>query len=71
MRGLEDAIADMERRSARTGRKVHYGLNPFVAIGQSQSAAIAREVIAPMRKGVDQPDGAAAAQESHQRATAR
>jgi FMNH2-dependent dimethyl sulfone monooxygenase len=40
MRGLEDAIADMERRTASIGRKVHYGLNPFVAIGENQSAAL-------------------------------
>ncbi len=40
MRGLEDAIADMELRVARVGRKVRYALNPFVAIGETQSAAL-------------------------------
>ena len=39
MRGLEDAIADMDRRTARFGRKVHYALNPFVAIGEDQTSA--------------------------------
>jgi FMNH2-dependent dimethyl sulfone monooxygenase len=40
MRGLEEAIADMEQRTARTGRKVRYALNPFVAIGESEEAAL-------------------------------
>ena len=39
MRGLEEAIADMDRRTARFGRKVHYALNPFVAIGEDQKTA--------------------------------
>jgi FMNH2-dependent dimethyl sulfone monooxygenase len=37
--GIEDAIADMQRRSARTGRKVRYALNPFVALGRSEQDA--------------------------------
>ena len=39
MKGLEDAIADMDRRTARLGRKVHYALNPFVAIGEDHQTA--------------------------------
>jgi FMNH2-dependent dimethyl sulfone monooxygenase len=40
MRGLDEAIADMEKRTARIGRKVRYALNPFVAIGESEKAAL-------------------------------
>ena len=40
MRGLEDAIEDMDRRTARVGRKVRYALNPFVAIGEDQTSAL-------------------------------
>ncbi len=40
LRGIEAAIADMNQRCARTGRKVRYGLNPFVAIGASPEAAL-------------------------------
>jgi FMNH2-dependent dimethyl sulfone monooxygenase len=40
MRGLEEAIADMEKRTARIGRKVRYAINPFVAIGDSEKAAL-------------------------------
>src|SRR4051794_21392687 len=39
MRALEESIADMEKRTARSGRKVRYGLNPFLALGESQEAA--------------------------------
>ncbi len=40
MRGLEDAIADMDRRTKHFGRKVRYALNPFVAIGDSEKEAV-------------------------------
>jgi FMNH2-dependent dimethyl sulfone monooxygenase len=40
MRGLEEAIADMELRTARLGRKVRYALNPFVAIGDDERTAL-------------------------------
>ena len=36
MRGIEDAIADMNRRTWRSGRKVRYAINPFVALGPSE-----------------------------------
>jgi FMNH2-dependent dimethyl sulfone monooxygenase len=39
MRSLEASIADMNKRTARTGRKVHYALNPFLAIGSSAETA--------------------------------
>jgi FMNH2-dependent dimethyl sulfone monooxygenase len=40
VRGIEDAIADMNRRTQRTGRKVRYAFNPFVALGPSQDDAL-------------------------------
>jgi FMNH2-dependent dimethyl sulfone monooxygenase len=39
VRGIEDAIADMNRRTTRIGRKVRYALNPFVALGKDQQEA--------------------------------
>ena len=39
VRGIEDAIADMNRRTARFGRKVRYALKPFVALGKDQDTA--------------------------------
>ena len=40
VRGIEDAIADMDRRTRRTGRKVRYAFNPFVALGANQEEAL-------------------------------
>ena len=40
LRGTEASIADMERRCARTGRKMRYGLTPFLALGDSKEAAL-------------------------------
>jgi FMNH2-dependent dimethyl sulfone monooxygenase len=40
VRGIESNIADMDRRTKRTGRKVRYALNPFVALGRSQQEAL-------------------------------
>lgn len=40
LRGIEAAIADMDRRSERTGRKVRYALNPFVALGRNEQDAL-------------------------------
>jgi FMNH2-dependent dimethyl sulfone monooxygenase len=40
VRGIEDAIADMDRRVRRTGRKVRYAFNPFVALGANQEEAL-------------------------------
>lgn len=39
LRGIEDAVADMNRRTSRLGRKVRYALNPFVALGSSEQEA--------------------------------
>ena len=40
MKALEASIADMNERTARTGRKVRYALNPFVAIGKDTQEAV-------------------------------
>lgn len=39
MRALEASIADMDKRTARSGRKVHYALNPFLALGANAQEA--------------------------------
>ena len=39
MRGIEEAVADMSRRTKRFGRTVRYALNPFVALGTSKEDA--------------------------------
>ncbi|MDB5508562.1 MAG: Alkanesulfonate monooxygenase [Hyphomicrobiales bacterium] len=44
MRSLEASIADMNARTARTGRKVHYALNPFLALGSSAEDALDQTV---------------------------
>ncbi len=40
MRALDASIADMNQRTARTGRKVRYALNPFLALGASAEEAL-------------------------------
>jgi len=40
MRGIEQAVADMNQRTRRLGRKVRYALNPFVALGASEEDAL-------------------------------
>ena len=40
LRGIEEAIADMNSRVGRSGRKVRYALNPFVALGNSEQDAL-------------------------------
>ena len=40
LRGVEDCIRDMDRRAARFGRKIRYGMNPFVAIGRTHQDAV-------------------------------
>ncbi len=42
LRALEASIADMDRRKAGTGRKIRYGLNPFLALGKSPEHALDR-----------------------------
>ena len=39
LRGIEEAVADMEQRAGRAGRKVRYALNPFLALGTSEEDA--------------------------------
>jgi len=40
LRGIEDSVADMNRRTARLGRKVRFALNPFVALGKNEEDAL-------------------------------
>lgn len=44
LRQLEANIADMEKRAKRTGRKIRYALNPFMAIGKSEEEAVAATI---------------------------
>jgi FMNH2-dependent dimethyl sulfone monooxygenase len=39
LRAIEEAVADMERRAKRAGRRVRYALNPFLALGTSEQDA--------------------------------
>jgi FMNH2-dependent dimethyl sulfone monooxygenase len=39
LRAIEEAVADMQRRADRAGRKVRYALNPFLALGASEEDA--------------------------------
>ena len=38
-RGIEAAVADMNQKTSRFGRRVRYALNPFVALGESEEEA--------------------------------
>jgi FMNH2-dependent dimethyl sulfone monooxygenase len=40
LRGIEDSVADMNRRTKLLGRKVRYALNPFVALGRNDQDAL-------------------------------
>lgn len=40
LRGTEASIQDMERRCKHFGRKMRYGLTPFLALGDSKEAAL-------------------------------
>ncbi|MEA2904270.1 MAG: dimethylsulfone monooxygenase [Alphaproteobacteria bacterium] len=40
LRGIEDSVADMNRRTSRLGKKVRYALNPFVALGRDEQDAL-------------------------------
>lgn len=55
LRSLEAAIADMEERVKRTGRKVRYALNPFCAIGATEEQAVADTVATILQSETD-PD---------------
>ena len=55
MRSLEASIADMEKRTARTGRKVRYALNPFLALGEDAETAF-NHTIAEIFKYDPDPD---------------
>lgn len=55
LRGIEAAIADMRQRADRAGRRVHFALNPFVALGSSPEAAL-KEVIDRIFASEPDPD---------------
>jgi FMNH2-dependent dimethyl sulfone monooxygenase len=40
LHGIEAAVADMNQRTSRSGRKVRYALNPFIALGRNQEEAL-------------------------------
>src|SRR5262249_10021817 len=40
LRAVEASVADLNRRTQALGRKVRYGLTPFIALGPSQEAAL-------------------------------
>ena len=40
LRGIEEAVADMNARGKKFGRKIRYALNPFVALGETKEAAL-------------------------------
>jgi dimethylsulfone monooxygenase len=40
MRSIEASIADMNRRADQAGRKIRYGLNPFIALGDNEQGAL-------------------------------
>ncbi len=40
LRELEASIKDMHRRTERSGRKIHFALNPVIGVGDNEQAAI-------------------------------
>jgi dimethylsulfone monooxygenase len=40
LRSIEASIVDMTARVARTGKKIHFALNPFLALGRSEDDAV-------------------------------
>ena len=44
LRAIDAAVADMNSRTQRFGRKVRYALNPFVALGTSRQDALEKAV---------------------------
>ena len=55
MASVEASIADMNRRTRESGRRVRYALNPFVAIAASEQAAL-DETVAEIFKHDPDPD---------------
>ena len=55
MESVEASIADMNRRTRKSGRRVRYALNPFVAIAASEQAAL-DETVAEIFKHDPDPD---------------
>jgi FMNH2-dependent dimethyl sulfone monooxygenase len=44
LRGIEDSVADMNRRTSALGKKVRYALNPFVALGRDEEDALNKAI---------------------------
>ncbi len=42
LRAIEECVKDMSRRAERLGRKMRFGINPFVALGPDEETAIER-----------------------------
>ena len=40
LRAIEDCVKDMTQRAERLGRKMRFGINPFVALGRDEESAI-------------------------------
>lgn len=40
LRSVEASIADMRRRSDKVGKRIHFALNPFLALGSSEEQAL-------------------------------
>jgi FMNH2-dependent dimethyl sulfone monooxygenase len=40
LRAIEDCVKDMSQRAERLGRKMRFGINPFVALGTDEETAI-------------------------------
>jgi FMNH2-dependent dimethyl sulfone monooxygenase len=55
MRGVDEAITDMRRRAERDGRKVRFGMNPFVAIGPDEETGI-KDTLQKVLKFDPEPD---------------
>jgi len=55
LRGVEDAINDMRRRAEHEGRKVRFGMNPFVAVEKDEETGI-RKTLEQVLKFDPEPD---------------
>ena len=55
MRSVEASIGDMNARAKAAGRKVRYGLNPFVAVASSEESAL-EDTVAQIFKHDPNPD---------------
>ena len=44
LRAIDDCVRDMTRRAEKLGRKIRFGMNPFVALGPDEETAIASTI---------------------------